>query len=85
MAQHMMTGKSVQRAFHGHQPMDTCINDIVVVSDLLEGNPEFESLMEKMYSSLVAKETTLESAATSDLLREVKEKMDTKKFAQDLG
>ena len=73
--QHMMSGKSVQRAFRGHLLMDRCINDLVV-SDLLEDNPQ--SLIdeaEEMYSSLVAKETTLESAVASDMLTQIKEKL----------
>ena len=78
---HMMTGKSVQRAFRGHLLVDRCINNLVV-SDLLEDNPQFESLVDEageMYSSLVTKETTLESAVGSDMLREIREKLDAKK------
>ena len=79
--QHMMSGISVQQAFRGHLLMDRCINDLVV-SDLLEDNPQFQSLIdeaEEMYSSLVAKETTLESAVASDMLTQIKEKIDNKK------
>jgi len=79
--QHMMTGKSVQRAFPGHFLVDRCLNHLVV-SDLLEDNPQFESLVDQAgetYSSLVAKETTLESAVASDMLIQIKEKIDTKK------
>ena len=76
-----MTGRSVQRAFRGHLLVDRCLNHLVV-SDLLEDNPQFESLVDHVgetYSSLVAKETTLESAVASDMLIQIKEKIDTKK------
>lgn len=78
---HMMTGKSVQRAFRGHLLVDRCLNQMVV-SDLLEDNPQFESLVDQareIYASLVAKEMTLESAVASDTLIQTKEKIDTKK------
>ena len=79
--QHMMTGKSVQRAFRGHLLVDRCLNHMVV-SELQEDDSQFESLVnqaEEMYSSMVAKETTLESAAASDMLNKIKEKVDTKR------
>ena len=79
--QHMMTGKSVQRAFRGHLLVDRCLNHLIV-SDLLEDNRQFKSLVDQAgetYSSLVAKETTLETALASDILIQIKEKIDTKK------
>ena len=78
---HMMTGKSVQRAFRGHLLVDRCLNHMVV-SDLLEDNPEFESLVDQageMYASLLAKEMTLESAVASDTLNQIKERISTRK------
>ena len=44
--QHMMTGKSVQRAIRGHLLVDRCLNHLIV-SELLEENPQFESLVEQ--------------------------------------
>ena len=78
---HMMTGKSVQRAFRGHLLVDRCLNHMVV-SDLLEDNPEFESLVDQageMYAPLLAKEMTLESAVASDTLNQIKERISTRK------
>lgn len=79
--QHMMTGKSVQRAFRGHLLVDRCLNHLVV-SELQEDDSQFESLVNQageMYSSVVMKKTTLESAAASDMLNQIKEKVDTKR------
>ena len=79
--QHMMTGKSVQSAFRGHLLVDRCLNHMVV-SELQEDDSQFESLVnqaEEMYSSMVTKETTLESAAASDMLNKIKRKVDTKR------
>nr|XP_055038535.1 uncharacterized protein LOC129426304 [Misgurnus anguillicaudatus] len=42
--QHMMTGKSVQRAFRGHLLVDRCLNHLVV-SELQEDDSQFESLV----------------------------------------
>ncbi len=78
---HMMTGKSVQRAFRGHLLVDRCLN-YMVVSEVLQDEPGFESLVEqaeKFYTSLVAKEITLENALPSDPLNQIKEKIDTKR------
>ena len=79
--QHMTTGMSVHRAFRGHLLVDRCLNHLVV-SELQEDDSQFESSVNQageMYSSMVTKETTLESAATSDKLNQVKEKVDTKR------
>lgn len=79
--QHMMTGKSVQRAFRGHLLVDRCLSQLVV-SELQKDDSQFEALVtqaEEMYSSMLTKETTLESAAASDILNQIKEKMDTKR------
>ncbi|KAK3880068.1 hypothetical protein Pcinc_015407 [Petrolisthes cinctipes] len=79
--QNMMTGKSVQRAFRGHLLVDRCLNHMVV-SELQEDDSQFESLVnqaEEMYSSMVNKETSLESAAASDMLDKIMEKVDMKR------
>lgn len=74
--QRMMSGKSVQRAFRGHLLVDRCINHLVL-SDLVKENPQFQSLVDEAGEIyLVAKEMTLEA---SDPLRQIKEKIDTKK------
>ncbi|KAK3889496.1 hypothetical protein Pcinc_006468 [Petrolisthes cinctipes] len=78
--QHMMTGKSLQRAFRGHLLVDRCLN-YLVVSDLLKDNTQFESLIDQVedtYSSLVVKEITLESAVASDMLIKIKHMIDMK-------
>lgn len=52
------------------------------MSDLLKNNQQFESVVDRVeetYSSLVAKEMTLESAVASDMLIQFKDMIDTKK------
>ena len=74
---HMMTGKAVQRAFLGHLLTDKYLNHLIV-SETLEANPEFASLVEeseKIYSSLIAGETTLEDVALSDTLATVQQEV----------
>ncbi|KAK3895727.1 hypothetical protein Pcinc_000650 [Petrolisthes cinctipes] len=68
--EHIMTGKSVQRGFRGHLLVDRCLYYLVVL-DLLQDNPQFESLIDQVedtYSSLEVKEMTLESVVASDML-----------------
>ena len=51
--QHMMTEISVQRAFRGHLLIDRSLN-YLVVSDLLQDDPQFKTLLdqaEEIYSS----------------------------------
>ena len=61
--------------------MDRCLNHSVV-SDLLEDNPEFGSLVDQsgqMYTSLMANEMTVESALASDMLNQIKVSIGTRK------
>ena len=79
--QHMLTGKSVQRAFRGHLLIDRCLNNLIV-SDLMEDDPQFKSVVDQAGEScslLLANAITLESAEASDVLIQIKEKIDTKK------
>ena len=79
---HMMTGKAVQRAFRGHLLTDKCLNHLIV-SETLEANPEFASLVEEseeIYSSLIAGETTLEDVALSDTLATVQQEVNKVKM-----
>lgn len=81
IVQHMMTGKSVQRAFRAHLLVDRCLNHLVV-SELQEDDSQFESLVNQsgeIYSSIATEQTTLESAAASDMLHKIKEKLDIKR------
>ena len=43
---HIMTGKSVQRAFRGHLLIDKCVNHLIV-SNILEEDPQFQSLIDR--------------------------------------
>ena len=79
--QHMMTGKSVQRAFRGHLLIDRSLN-YLVVSDLLQVDSQFKTLLdqaEEIYSSLMAKKVTMESVVALDVLTSIKDTIDTKK------
>ena len=52
---HMLTGKSVQRAFRGHLLVDRCLNRMMV-SEMADGSPEFAAVVEEsegMYSALL--------------------------------
>jgi hypothetical protein len=43
---HMMTGKSVQRAFRGHLLVDKCLHRLAMKA-VIDGNPELASLVEE--------------------------------------
>ncbi len=78
---HMMTGKSVQRAFRGHLLVDKCLNQMII-SDVLDESPELATLVdqsEEMYSSLLAGEMTLDSILTSDAIATIKLELDKRK------
>ena len=65
---HMMSGKSVQRAFRGHLLVDKCLNHMVV-SDMVNENPEFAAMVEQseaMYTAIVKGEMPLDSVFTSE-------------------
>ena len=67
---HMMTGKSVQRAFRGHLLVNKCLNQMVV-SEILDEHPDLGPLVDKaenIYESLVNGELNLDSAVASDTL-----------------
>ena len=67
---HMMTGKSVQRAFRGHLLVNKCLNEMII-SEVVKEQPGLSLVVdeaEEMYTSLVNGETTLDATATSDTL-----------------
>ena len=60
---HMMTGKSVQRAFRGHLLVDKCLNQ-AILSDLMNIDHDFKSLVgeaEIIYTSLIKREMAMEN------------------------
>lgn len=60
---HIMTGKSVQRAFRGHLLVEKCLNGLLV-SEVMDRDPEFASLVnacEETYNSLLAGDHSVES------------------------
>lgn len=63
--------------------MDICWwTDVSIIWLCQENDSQFESLVNQageMYSSMVMKETTLGSAAASDMLNQIKEKVNTKR------
>ena len=78
---HMLTGKSVQRAFRGHLLVDKCLNRMII-TDVVQSSPQFATLVdqsEEIYSSLVAGEKTLEGVETSDIIDKIKEELDKRK------
>ena len=74
---HMLTGKSVQRAFRGHLLIEKSLNHILL-SDLGNSNTEFTSLVDKvesMYDLLIAGEMKLETSLNSDAVKYIKSKL----------
>ena len=78
---HMLTGKSVQRAFRGHLLVDRCLNRMMV-SEMADGSPEFAAVVEEsegMYSALLNGEATLETVLTSENLSRIDEELEKRK------
>lgn len=78
---HMMTGKSVQRAFRGHLLVNKCLNEMII-SEVIEEQPGLSLVVDEadeMYTSLVNGEITLDGAATSDTLSSIAEAVEEKK------
>ena len=78
---HMMSGKSVQRAFRGHLLVSKCLNRIIVAS-VLDENPGFMfqvEEIEKMYSSLLTGDISLESLEESTAIVKVSIELEKKK------
>ena len=79
--EHMMTGKSVQRAVRGHLLMDKSLSHMIV-SDLVDESSEFTSLVDRcedMYLSLLSGQTSLESVLSSNLMEKIKLELDKHK------
>ena len=79
--QHIMTGKSVQRAFRGHLLIDRCVNHLIV-SNILEDDPRFQSLIERaedLYTSMLGNVKSRVDVEESDTLTKMNEKIDQKK------
>ena len=78
---HMLSGKAVQRAIRGHLLDEKCLQNLLV-SESAKDNPEIVSLLnkaEELCSSLFIGETTLESAARSEVLMQLEQEMEKKK------
>ena len=74
---HMMTGKSVQRAFRGHLLVDRCLNRMLV-SEMVHDNDEFAAMVEQsevLYTSLVKGELPIETVFTSETLIKINEEL----------
>jgi hypothetical protein len=77
---HMMSGKSVQRAFRGHLLVDRCLNESIVASVIAE-DPSFRSLVqeaENMYSSLVPVDVPYHDD-TSAILSKIRKRLQKKR------
>ena len=67
---HIMTGKSVQRAFFGHLLVNKCLNKMIV-SEIVDCNPEFKMLIEKcegMYTAIHDGTMASDTIFTSEVL-----------------
>ena len=74
---YLLSGKAVQRAFRGHLLVDRCLN-VMVVSQLIEGDSEFASLVTKsedQYKSCLAGECELNDDDLDDTLSKIHHKV----------
>ncbi|KAL2082773.1 hypothetical protein ACEWY4_022591 [Coilia grayii] len=79
---HMMTGKSVQRAFRGHLLVDKCLSHMIL-SEMPNDNPEFAPLVaasEKMYTDLSMGDIELETVLPSETLIQVSQQLEKQKL-----
>jgi hypothetical protein len=79
---HIMTGKSVQRAFRAHILVYKYINRMVV-AEIVKKDPEFAAMIEeseKMYLSLLHGKETLETVQASYLVSKVNMRLEKKKL-----
>ena len=79
---HMMTGKSVQRAFRGHLLADKCLN-CMLVSEMIDDSHGFATMVEQseaMYTSLVKGEMPLETVFISETLIGINEELEKRKI-----
>lgn len=78
---HMMSGKSVQRAFRGHLLVDKCLHQMIVVS-AVEADPDFATKVddiEEMYLSLLKGDTSLEIMTQSTVITQVTDALEKRK------
>ncbi|KAJ8043657.1 hypothetical protein HOLleu_10852 [Holothuria leucospilota] len=78
---HIMTGKSVQRAIRSHLLVDKCLHQIIVKS-VVDDIPEFATIVneaEKMYSSLLKCNITLEDFVESNTVAKINKELDKKR------
>ena len=79
---HMMTGKSVQRAFRGHLLVDKCLNRMMV-TEMAGDSPEFAAMVEEsegMYTALSNGEMMLETVFTSETLSQINKELEKRKM-----
>lgn len=82
---HMMTGKSVQRAFRGHLLVDKCLSHMIL-SEMLNDDPQLAAVVaasEEMYTELSMGDIELETVLTSETLIQVSNELEKRKM--DLG
>ena len=82
---HMMSGKAVQMAFRGHLLVSKCLHRIIVAS-VVDGNLEFMlqvEEIEKMYSSLLTDDISLESPEESAAIVKIIDDLENKKSELD--
>lgn len=75
---HMMSGKSLQRAFRGHLLINKCLNDMII-SEVLEELSLVVEEAEQAYTSMVNGEITLEAIAKSKTLSSIADAVEKKK------
>ena len=82
---HMLTGKAVQRAFRGHLLVEKSLN-YLLVSDICNNDPDFASQVDhvdSMYKSLILGDIQLESILKSDVVKDIKDKMKSRKKVRE--
>ena len=79
---HMMTGKSVQRAFRGHLLVDKCLNHLML-SEMSNEATEFAMMtedVERIYTELRNGQMTLEAVSSSQTLGGISKKLKERKM-----
>ena len=78
---HMMSGKAVQRSFHGHLLTSQCLTNLIV-GKIIENEPEFADYIEeiqRLYTQIDTGEISLDTVINSVVLETVSNTLATKR------
>ena len=81
---HMMSGKSVQRAFRGHLLVDQCLTHQKIVTKIIKDEPGFENVLkelETLYALTETGERDMDSLLQSDCIGTIADRLKSKECA----